>query len=482
MADNGWFPRHNLLGEVASGYAQVTHDGKVILDPGFKPRWLNNETIVALGASDALFSVEKSGANVQKIAESAFLNTYGAGGGQWSVPDSKRGEILVEHDLVTGKRLVIVEHEWNNNDHSVIYDGQPIIEHVPAAEARVFDDVVMWKQYPMPTRIFGFKDGRVQDLRTMKRDWEGNPVPIKTDEGWWFLFVTNVDIRIRRWDKPEGYIIHTGVDMNFNPDAIGLGNVIRVGWQDRFGNRSSKDISILQETRIDVSTPLDADPIDPDDTEEEETPVAIPNHFHIVQRIDNEHPHLIKANNKETIREFYWRAAWALHQHDPKWGMLTKSAGENHQVINDLRVSVDAVAYKDAVPIVDILTSAGDGPNTGGITWGVEEHRRESNLWVAPPPFEGEDSGEEEGGEEEGGEEEPDNSEVVKALARLTVEVAELKAAVAELKATSLRYGSGLALRTDNGHLVCAEGGGGGEVNATRTRAGGWETFTTEKP
>src|SRR6266516_7213366 len=35
-------------------------------------------------------------------------------------------------------------------------------------------------------------------------------------------------------------------------------------------------------------------------------------------------------------------------------------------------------------------------------------------------------------------------------------------------------------LRTFDGHYVCAEGGGGGEVNATRTAAGGWETFTLE--
>lgn len=34
-----------------------------------------------------------------------------------------------------------------------------------------------------------------------------------------------------------------------------------------------------------------------------------------------------------------------------------------------------------------------------------------------------------------------------------------------------------IAFKTANGHYICAEGGGGGEVNATRTAIGGWETF-----
>lgn len=38
-----------------------------------------------------------------------------------------------------------------------------------------------------------------------------------------------------------------------------------------------------------------------------------------------------------------------------------------------------------------------------------------------------------------------------------------------------------VALRTHDGaHFVVAEGGGGGDVNATRTAAGPWETFTLE--
>lgn len=37
--------------------------------------------------------------------------------------------------------------------------------------------------------------------------------------------------------------------------------------------------------------------------------------------------------------------------------------------------------------------------------------------------------------------------------------------------------GNQIALQTANGHYVVAEGGGGGQANANRTRARGWETF-----
>ena len=40
-----------------------------------------------------------------------------------------------------------------------------------------------------------------------------------------------------------------------------------------------------------------------------------------------------------------------------------------------------------------------------------------------------------------------------------------------------LASGDSVHLRTVNGHYLCAEGDGGGEVNATRTNAASWETF-----
>jgi hypothetical protein len=44
-----------------------------------------------------------------------------------------------------------------------------------------------------------------------------------------------------------------------------------------------------------------------------------------------------------------------------------------------------------------------------------------------------------------------------------------------------LRSGDRVDLRTNNGHVICAEGGGGGEVHSRRDVVGPWEAFVVEK-
>jgi hypothetical protein len=55
------------------------------------------------------------------------------------------------------------------------------------------------------------------------------------------------------------------------------------------------------------------------------------------------------------------------------------------------------------------------------------------------------------------------------------------EAELAALRASVLRDGDHVSLRTANAHVVCAEGGGGGTVNATRIDVGAWEIFLVEK-
>jgi hypothetical protein len=56
-----------------------------------------------------------------------------------------------------------------------------------------------------------------------------------------------------------------------------------------------------------------------------------------------------------------------------------------------------------------------------------------------------------------------------------------LEARIAALERDALRNGSRIALRTDNGHVICAEGGGGHNVHSDRVNVGAWEIFTVEK-
>ncbi len=112
----------------------------------------------------------------------------------------------------------------------------------------------------------------------------------------------------------------------------------------------------------------------------------IPDHFDTVQAVSAAHPHLLEQNTRETMTELLWRIITALRQRDARWGLLSKSAGENHTVIAGQRVGVDSLAYGDADEIVDIFKAAHDGPGTGGLTWALDD-RRPSNVRVVVPPY-----------------------------------------------------------------------------------------------
>lgn len=139
---------------------------------------------------------------------------------------------------------------------------------------------------------------------------------------------------------------------------------------------------ITQPPVIVIPTPVTPKP-------EEPKPVSIPDLSQVLRDLNAQFPHLLRQNTADTVREFYWRGGWALHQADPRFGFLSKSDGENGHFINGQRVSVDAYAYAGVDPVVDAISSAGDGPGTGGLTWGIDPHRRESNKWVKPVPFPG---------------------------------------------------------------------------------------------
>ena len=64
---------------------------------------------------------------------------------------------------------------------------------------------------------------------------------------------------------------------------------------------------------------------------------------------------------------------------------------------------------------------------------------------------------------------------------QLVQTIDELRRRLDRLDRDALKSGDRVALRTDNGHIVSAEGGGGGAVHSDRENVGSWETFTLEK-
>jgi hypothetical protein len=56
-----------------------------------------------------------------------------------------------------------------------------------------------------------------------------------------------------------------------------------------------------------------------------------------------------------------------------------------------------------------------------------------------------------------------------------------LRARLDRLEHEVLRSGDRVGLRTNNSHVICAEGGGGGEIHSRRESVGPWEAFVVEK-
>lgn len=231
-------------------------------------------------------------------------------------------------------------------------------------------------------------------------------------------------------------------------------------------------------------------PDEPKKPEEPKEPkVSIPNKFHIVEFIHNKYPHLLQKNDAASVKEFYWRAVWALHEDDPKFGFLGKDGGGNHQVIEGVgKVAVDAVAYGDTDEVVDIIVNAG-GETPAGPSWGVHG-RRDSDKWKQPVPFDGKAP---EKPVEPGKPATPVTldalvaSLIEKVVAPLREEIKKLseREVVVDLPALPdfsqfVRNGDSIALRSQkNSKLLCVDGGDVAVAN--RDAAGSWESFNIEK-
>lgn len=190
----------------------------------------------------------------------------------------------------------------------------------------------------------------------------------------------------------------------------------------------------------------------------------------------------------------------ALRQdkNDPRVGLLEKKGGAR---VRD-RAS-DILAYDLGNGTCQLVDVIGDSEGEDGVPragWGLvpDDHagKRSISEWKAPfgavPPTHAYDGGENDTGTcdicgKPRGDAAHTQTVVTgpAGLDELKQKVARLEALVEELRATCIRYGGKVAVRTDNDHLLCAEGGGGGPVHSQRRFPGdmkSWETFRLENP
>lgn len=104
----------------------------------------------------------------------------------------------------------------------------------------------------------------------------------------------------------------------------------------------------------------------------------------VVDRVNREHPQLLRANTPASCGEFIQRVANEPECKAERVGLLSKSANENGYTFpNNKRCALDVIAWPNGER-VDIIQSAGGSPAPGGPTWQVipPDQWRPSNVWV----------------------------------------------------------------------------------------------------
>ena len=160
-------------------------------------------------------------------------------------------------------------------------------------------------------------------------------------------------------------------------------------------------------------------------------------------------------------------------------GLLQKGpGGENEVVYQGTSYSASRVCYPSG-QIYKVLT---DVPSGNGPTWADNGTVPASRYRPALPV---------EGADPNPAEPTGDIRALQSVIAALQAADAAMAARLAALEAAVRATGTParVALRTDNGHYLCAEGGGGGEIHSQRPQPGNpvagyqpgpWETFTVE--
>lgn len=170
------------------------------------------------------------------------------------------------------------------------------------------------------------------------------------------------------------------------------------------------------------------------------------------------------------------------------WGRKSKNAAGT-----DLNTDTLTYRFPDGTfEIIDVI--AGADPNPGNpdrgrfATWDTDGRRwapGDNGYWVPALPVSSQPD------DDDGPIPAPSRTPGAAIDAEFAAQsalIADLLKRVAQLEARPVSQpppavtlnGARVALKTDNGHYLCAEDGGGGDVNATRESIGSWETYTIE--
>lgn len=382
---DGWFPRLNFNGDVASGSSGIEFNGERITDFGHAPQFLSENEIVFLGQDDRLYQVTVGEQPVN--LGGARMSFFSAGHGVIARPEP--GDIGLSVDPATGDVARLIEFNGNNHDHSIRYQDRWVIEHAVVSDVRAYDNLLVfsrWTGKPHDRETWGSDNGGpIQNLRVLHSSYEGRPIPFRTSEGPWVLFMTNTDLRLHPWNSNMGYIIHTGEDQNFNADVRFIRGKIHVVWNTARGELRQQFIDPTT-TRQSVSTdvPLpepspkpDPKP-DPKPKPKPEEPKPMPDS--LKPDLENERAKYPATLTHDQPAKILNAVAWKNRADG--WGLSAKPHGNRVPAPQGIDVAYDILHHKPSNKLFDCLT----GDLQGVVVWGETSYHNDptGRPWVAP--------------------------------------------------------------------------------------------------
>jgi len=331
---------------------------------------------------------------------------------------------------------------------------------------------------------------------------------VQAEGEWWVLYQDAADrLVLHPWDSHEGYVVARG--NTFAPDVVFTDGAFRLVWATREGeDPESVQTTQIQpsERRLDLGSsaptppPPPPPPPDPDEPEPTAMTMEMPREIYETWKAVADRFRTLHDGSDDDRREATARGVATIRARHRGTGPLDGRRWVWKTEHSNLSSpSKDTIAFVPDGPITegrlapmfmfDMISGSTRETNPHPIVaHNQEDGNEEAYILVVEPHDWLADT---DMPDEPDTPDEPETPSPTPApdVAALKRDIAELRGrfdalaqVVSDVSHHALTYGSKIGLRTDNGHTLSAEGGGGGNVRADRTWVKGWETFTIERP
>lgn len=282
---NGWFPKLNERGEVASGAGEISLKlvtGDRQLGIGWIGGWINNDWIVYNGADNNTLTVLFNVRDNRRIEVPQSYNFYAAGGGQWmgtlanSAPFTRRysGDQIIQEIPDSGVPTMATNGKWayltpwHDNHKTLVVNGSPLVS------GQIFDvaltpRAVVWSTFTgrATKAVFGqLNGGPTQNISVL--DWEG-PIACDAADTTWVVSVTQTGLIARKFGATRGYSWHGEF---FNPSCVVLNGQLRIA-----SSSSRGELQVISPSgpEVDLREPVVTPPPPPTPPQRSKLPEAV---------------------------------------------------------------------------------------------------------------------------------------------------------------------------------------------------------------